>query len=42
MSREAAHARNPYSGDRRLLVALGEPTTHGEVPIEGELYVGTI
>jgi alpha-ketoglutarate-dependent taurine dioxygenase len=38
----AAHARNPYAGDRRLLVALGEAVPYGDVTLEDDLEVGTI
>jgi len=37
-----AHARNPYVGERRLLVALGEPTRYGAEPMVVEMDTGVI
>lgn len=38
----AAHARNPYIGERRLLVALGEPTRYGDDMVMVEMDTGAI
>ncbi|EYF01037.1 TauD/TfdA family dioxygenase [Chondromyces apiculatus] len=38
----AAHARNPYTGQRRLLVGLGEPTPYSDASVMDEMEVGAL
>lgn len=37
-----AHARNPYTGDRRLLVGLGEPMPYRDTLFAADLEIGAI